>query len=316
MKPLDLFLSKQGFVMLDGALATELERRGADIDDDLWSAKILIVAPELINEVSYDYLLAGADIIATATYQASFEGFEKAGIGHAQAASLMQLSVDLAVLARETFWSAKDNRRFRLRPLVAASIGPYGACLADGSEYHGNYGLSKQELIDFHRPRMTELAHSDADLLAFETIPSLLEAEALIDLLKEFPASTAWLSFSCKDETHVCHGESFAECAALADEAEQLVAIGVNCSAPGNVTALLESANAVKKPLMAYPNSGEEWIASEHRWTGEACESLTVSQWYDAGARLIGGCCRTGPADISRMRAELKERSMAIHVTR
>ena len=316
MKPLDPFLSKQGFVMLDGALATELERRGADIDDDLWSAKILIVAPELINEVSYDYLLAGADIIATATYQASFEGFEKAGIGHAQAASLMQLSVDLAVLARETFWSAKDNRRFRLRPLVAASIGPYGACLADGSEYHGNYGLSKQELIDFHRPRMTELAHSDADLLAFETIPSLLEAEALIELLKEFPASTAWLSFSCKDEAHVCHGESFAECAALADEAEQLVAIGVNCSAPGNVTALLESANAVKKPLMAYPNSGEEWIASEHRWTGEACESLTVSQWYDAGARLIGGCCRTGPADISRMRAELKERSVAIHATR
>ncbi len=305
MNPLESFLTRQGFVMLDGALATELERRGADLDDDLWSAKILITAPEMINEVSYSYLLAGADIIATATYQASFEGFEKAGIDRSQAASLMQLSVDLAVLTRETFWSEQDNRRFRLRPLVAASIGPYGACLADGSEYHGNYGLNKQQLIDFHRPRMAELAHSDADIMAFETIPSMLEAEALIELLEEFPACKAWLSFSCKDETHVCHGEPFAECAALADQAEQIIAVGINCSAPGHVTALLETAGAVKKPLMAYPNSGEVWIASEHRWTGESCDAIEAIQLYDAGARMIGGCCRTRPDDIARMRAEL-----------
>jgi homocysteine S-methyltransferase len=227
MNPLQPFLDKQGFVMLDGALATELERHGADLDDDLWSAKTLIEAPEMICEVSHSYLLAGADVIATASYQASFEGFEKAGVGHDQAGSLMQLSVDLALLARENFWSVTENRRFRLKPLVAASIGPYGACLADGSEYHGNYALGKQELIDFHRPRMAELVKSDADILAFETIPSRLEAQALI------------------------------------------------------------------------------WIASEHRWEGEACEGLTASDWYDAGARIIGGCCRTGPADIGRMKAEL-----------
>jgi homocysteine S-methyltransferase len=305
MNPLQPFLDKQGFVMLDGALATELERHGADLDDDLWSAKTLIEAPEMICEVSHSYLLAGADVIATASYQASFEGFEKAGVGHDQAGSLMQLSVDLALLARENFWSVTENRRFRLKPLVAASIGPYGACLADGSEYHGNYALGKQELIDFHRPRMAELVKSDADILAFETIPSRLEAQALIELLAEFPDSKAWLSFSCKDEGHVCHGEVFADCTALADQSEQIVAVGINCTAPQHINALLRSTEGVSKPLMVYPNSGEEWIASEHRWEGEACEGLTASDWYDAGARIIGGCCRTGPADIGRMKAEL-----------
>jgi homocysteine S-methyltransferase len=305
MNPLEPFLTKQGFAMLDGALATELENRGADLDDDLWSAKVLIEAPEMINEVSYAYLLAGADIIATATYQASFEGFEKAGIDRSHASSLMQLSVDLAVLARETFWSSAENRRFRLKPLVAGSIGPYGACLADGSEYSGNYGLSRQELVEFHRPRLAELAQSDADILMLETIPSMLEAEALIELLQEFPDSKACLSFSCRNESEVCHGELFAECAALADQSEQVIAVGINCSAPVHVTPLLNSAKSVKTPLMAYPNSGEVWIASEHRWSGETCGSLAARQWYEAGARLIGGCCRTGPDDIRRMRTEL-----------
>ena len=294
--------------MLDGALATELERRGADLNHDLWSARMLLEAPEMICDVSLSYLMAGADIISTATYQASFEGFARAGIEQDHARNLMQLSVDLAVLARENFWSESKNHHSRLRPLVAASIGPYGACLADGSEYHGNYNLNKQELIEFHRPRMTEMVHSDADLLVFETIPSRLEAEALIELLAEFPASKACLSFSCKDQAHVCHGELFADCAALAEKSEQLIAVGINCSAPGNISALLSSANEVQKPLMAYPNSGEEWIASEHRWTGGACGTLDATPWYDAGARLIGGCCRSGPADISRMRAELEAR--------
>jgi homocysteine S-methyltransferase len=308
MNPIQPFLTRQGFVMLDGALATELERRGADLNHELWSARMLLEAPEMICDVSLSYLLAGADIIATATYQASFEGFARAGIEQDHAHNLMQLSVDLAVLARENFWSVSENRHSRLRPLVAASIGPYGACLADGSEYHGNYGLNKQELIEFHRPRMTEMVHSDADLLVFETIPSRLEAEALIELLAEFPASKACLSFSCKDQAHVCHGELFADCAALAEQSEQLIAVGINCSAPGNISALLNSANEVKKPLMAYPNSGEEWMASEHQWTGGACGTLEATPWYDAGARLIGGCCRTGPDDIRRMRAELELR--------
>jgi homocysteine S-methyltransferase len=305
LKLLEPFLEQQGFVMLDGALATELERRGADLKHELWSARMLIEAPEMIRQVSQDYLVAGADIIATATYQASFEGFEKTGISRARASNLMQLSVDLAVLAREAFWSSYDNHLGRLRPLVAASIGPYGACLADGGEYHGNYGLDKKALIEFHRPRMAELAHSDADLLAFETIPSKLEAEALIELMAEFPQRKAWLSFSCKDEQHVCHGESFADCAALAETSDQIIAVGVNCTPPQYLVPLLKSAQHINKPLIVYPNSGEEWVADENRWSGTACEAQAAVAWYDAGARVIGGCCRTGPEDIARMRAEL-----------
>jgi len=304
-KLLEPFLEQQGFVMLDGALATELERHGADLNHELWSAKMLIEAPEMIRQVSQDYLLAGADIIATATYQASFEGFEKAGISRARASNLMQLSVDLAVLAREAFWSSYENHLGRLRPLVAASIGPYGACLADGGEYHGDYGLDKKALIEFHRPRMAELAHSDADLLAFETIPSKLEAEALIELLAEYPQRKAWLSFSCKDEQHVCHGEPFADCAALAETSNQIIAVGINCTPPRYLVPLLNCAQGVNKPLIVYPNSGEEWVADENRWSGTACEEQAATAWYDAGARVIGGCCRTTPDDIARMRAEL-----------
>lgn len=305
MKLLKPFLEQQGFIMLDGALATELERHGADLKHELWSAKMLIEAPEMIRQVSQDYLLAGADIITTATYQASFEGFEKVGIDRVRAGNLMQLSVDLALLAREAFWSHYENHRGRLRPLVAASIGPYGACLADGGEYHGNYGLDKEALVDFHRPRMEELAHSDADMLAFETIPSKLEAQALIELLAEFPQCKAWLSFSCKDEEHVCHGESFAECVALAETSDQIIAVGINCTAPQYVLTLLENAGNVSKPLIVYPNSGEDWLADEYRWSGKAGGPLNAASWYDAGARVIGGCCRTTPDDIARLRAEL-----------
>jgi homocysteine S-methyltransferase len=177
--------------------------------------------------------------------------------------------------------------------------------LADGSEYHGNYGLDKKALIEFHRPRMAELAHSDADLLAFETIPSKLEAEALIELLAEFPQRKAWLSFSCKDEQHVCHGEPFANCAALAETSNQIIAVGINCTPPQYLVPLLDNAEDIKKPIIVYPNSGEEWKADENRWVGTACEVQAATAWYDAGARVIGGCCRTKPEDIARMRAEL-----------
>jgi len=300
-------LNRQGFVMLDGALATELERHGADLDHDLWSAKILLESPELIRQVSERYLLAGADIIASASYQASFEGFEKCGIDRDRAASLMQLSIDLAVLARESFWARKENRKSRIRPLVAASIGPYGASLADGSEYSGDYGLGKEQLKAFHRPRLKVLAKTDADLLMLETIPSRLEAEALVELLTEFPGQAAILSFSCKDGEHICHGERFADCAEMAADSEQVQAVGINCTAPAHLNSLLGSVKGLNKPLAVYPNSGEKWVASEHRWCGQAGDGLTATEWYDAGARLIGGCCRTTPADIQRMRAELSD---------
>jgi homocysteine S-methyltransferase len=303
--PLQPFLEHQGFAMLDGGLATELENRGADLDHFLWSAKLLAESPELIREVHLDYLAAGADIIATATYQASLGGFERAGFGHIEGKRLMRLSVDLAVQARERFWASAPDRQHRLRPLIAASIGPYGACLHDGSEYHGNYGIGRQALRDFHRPRLDLLVEKQADLLAFETIPSLLEAEVLLELLNDYPATPAWLSFSCRDGAHVSHGEPFAECAALADEATQIIAVGINCTPPQYVSALLESASAIHTPLVVYPNSGEHWIAAENRWAGQECGIFPVHEWFSRGARLLGGCCRTGPDDIRAMRTEL-----------
>jgi len=303
---IESFLRRQGYVVLDGGLATELEKHGADLTHFLWSARVLAEAPDIIRAVHLDYLQAGADVIATATYQASFGGFERAGFAAEQARHLMRLSVDLAQQARDQFWADPANREGRMRPLVAASIGPYGACLHDGSEYHGNYGVSRQKLRDFHRPRLDILAQTPADLFAFETIPSREEAEVLVELMEEYPGWTAWLSFSCRDGACVSHGEPFAECAALADESDQIVAVGINCTPPQYVSALLESAGSVHTPLIVYPNSGEHWIADENRWSGEECSGFPVNDWYARGARVLGGCCRTGPDDIRELRAALQ----------
>jgi homocysteine S-methyltransferase len=306
MNPLQAILDAQGFVMLDGGLATEMERRGADLDHFLWSARMLAEAPELVRMVHHDYLRAGADVIATATYQASFDGFERAGFDRPEAERLMRLAVELAIEARDAFWADAENRSGRQRPLVAASIGPYGACLHDGSEYHGNYAVGANEVRDFHRPRLDLLADTGAELLAFETIPSRAEAEVLTELLTGFPEHAAWLSFSCRDGERVCHGERFADCAALADASAQIAAVGINCTPPEHVPALLESAQGLRTPLMAYPNSGEHWVAAANRWEGQGCDLLTAAAWYRRGARIVGGCCRTGPEDIRRMRAELE----------
>jgi len=303
--PLKPFLDRQQFVVLDGGLATELERRGADLDHHLWSARLLADAPDLICDVHYDYLRAGADVIATATYQASFGGFERAGYGRAQAGQLMRLSVDLAVQARDRFLADAANDHDRLSPLVAASIGPYGACLHDGSEYHGNYGVSKQELLDFHRARLDLLAETQADLFAFETIPSREEAAVLVELIGDYPAWTAWLSFSCRDGQCVSHGEFFSNCAALADSSEQIIAVGINCTPPQHIAPLLDTAGEMRKPFVVYPNSGEHWIAGENRWAGQECAGFPVRDWYARGARILGGCCRTGPDDIRAIRTAL-----------
>jgi homocysteine S-methyltransferase len=189
--------------------------------------------------------------------------------------------------------------------LVAASIGPYGATLHDGSEYHGNYGLDKADLIDFHRPRMNVLADSDADLFAFETIPSMLEAEALIELLGEFPEHYAWLSFSCRDGTSVSHGELFADCIDLAAQSGQIVGAGLNCTAPEFVSSLLDSIPDKAIPLVVYPNSGEKWNPDGNRWTGEHSHDIPLREWYGKGARVLGGCCRVSTDTIAHMRTEL-----------
>ncbi len=301
-EPLAQALADRPFLVLDGALATELERRGADLRDPLWSAKILLERPHMIQAVHLDYFLAGADIATTATYQASLEGFGRRGLRVAAAAQALRDAVALAAAARELFWSEPSNRANRLRPLVAASVGPYGAMLADGSEYRGRYAASDRELADFHGPRLEALAHSGADLLACETLPCLREALVLARLLGEFPALSAWMSFSCRDGAHNCEGEDIAECAAALDGFGQIAAIGINCTAPRYVGELLRRiAKRTGKPLLAYPNSGQAYDPGTKRWSGaepEAPLALGARDWYEAGARLIGGCCRTTPTDI------------------
>ena len=300
MNPIEQLVKEKGYVLLDGALATELERHGADLNDPLWSAKLLLEAPEAIEAVNNDYLQAGADVATTATYQATFEGFAARGIDEGEASRLMRLAVDIA---------RRACGRHR-RGLVVASIGCYGAFLHDGSEYRGDYSLSQDQLMDFHRWRLEVLIGAAPDIVAFETIPSLVEAEAILALLDELPDVPAWISFSCRNETEVCHGEPFAECVGLAGESAQVVAVGVNCTPPHYVSALLRSAaEATTKPLAAYPNSGEGWDSTRHEWLpAEQSFSIVdhVIEWRELGARLIGGCCRTTPDTIRAIRAKLE----------
>jgi homocysteine S-methyltransferase len=307
--PILPILEQQKIILLDGGLATELEARGAQLNDDLWSAKILQSNPELIADVHLAYLETGADIITTASYQATFQGFEKMGIKAEKAEQLFLLSVELAVKARDEFWERVKDKTQRPKPLVAASIGPYGAYLADGSEYSGNYGLSTEELITFHEARVALLASTETDLLAFETIPDLQEAEALLKLLEKYPTSLAWMCFSCQDGIHLSGGESFAEAIALLERFPQIVGGGINCTAPEHILSLLKSVQTIStKPLLVYPNSGEKWDAHNNCWLPgqeEVHWTRQVEAWVEAGAQIIGGCCRTSPDDIATLKAQL-----------
>jgi len=301
--PIERLLAVRPVAILDGALATELERRGADLRDPLWSAKILLEQPDLIRAVHFDYYRAGADIGTTATYQATFEGFAHRGIGKTAAADLFRRAVALAIRARDDFWSDPARPANRMRPLVAASIGPYGAFMADGSEYRGHYPVTDAVLRDFHGPRLEVLAASGADLIACETIPCLREALVLARLLEESTSLTAWISFSGRDGSRNCEGEDIGFCASALDRFDRIAAVGVNCTAPEYVGGLLERmAGHTAKPLLAYPNSGERYDAAEKCWSGHPGLGTLAERsraWYRAGARLIGGCCRTTPGDIA-----------------
>ncbi len=300
--PIERLISEKGYVLLDGALATELERHGADLDDPLWSAKLLLEAPEAIQAVNVDYLQAGADIATTATYQATYEGLAGRGLDEDDASQLLRVAVDIARQACDQHG----------RGLVVASIGCYGAFLHDGSEYRGDYGLSRHALMDFHRKRLQILIEAAPDLVAFETIPCLVEAEAIVALLDEVPRLPAWISFSCRNGSEVSHGESFADCVSIADASPHVVAVGVNCTPPQHVSSLLRyAAGRTRKPLAVYPNSGEGWDAAGHRWIPAEEECLLVDhveEWFALGARLLGGCCRTTPETIRAMNARLTAR--------
>ncbi|MDD3225832.1 MAG: homocysteine S-methyltransferase, partial [Clostridium sp.] len=270
MNPIDNILKTFPAVILDGAMGTELEKRGCDIKDSLWSAKMLTENPKIIEDVHYDYFKAGADCAITASYQATIDGFIKLGFTKKEAESLIKDSVKIAKSARDRFWNDSKNRINRNKPLVAGSVGPYGAYLADGSEYRGNYKIGEAELVDFHRSRMKLLVDEGCDILACETIPSLIEAKAIVKLLKEFPNSYAWISFSAKNDYEISDGTLVSECAKYLDSFNEVAAVGVNCTAPKYINSLIsEFKNNTQKPIVVYPNSGEEYDANTKTWHGD-----------------------------------------------
>jgi len=280
-------------LVTDGGLATELEARGNDLSDPLWSARLLLDAPGQITDAHLAFFRAGAVIATSASYQASFEGFARRGLDRGAAAGLMRRSVDLARAARDQV--AGDGRA----RWVAASAGPYGAALADGSEYRGRYGRSVRELAAWHRPRLEVLAEAGPDVLALETVPDVDEAEALMTAVAGL-GIPAWLSYSVA-AGHTRAGQSLAEAFAVAADVPEVVAVGVNCCAPADVPGAIAAARQVTgKPVIVYPNSGEEWDAGRRAWTGRSGYSAAQPrQWIAAGASIVGGCCRVRPADIA-----------------
>jgi homocysteine S-methyltransferase len=305
MNPIEMILAQHTIMIIDGAFGTELERQGYNINDALWSAKILIENPEAIAKVHEDYLKAGADCITTASYQASFDGFMKRGLSEDDAKHLIQSSVYIAKQVRDAFWQDASLHVKRSKPLVAASIGPYGAYLADGSEFSGDYDLDEAGLMKFHHKRLEALIQTEPDLLACETIPCLIEAKALCTLLENYPNTLAWMSFSAKDGVHINSGESIKACAAFLQTQKQIVAIGINCTAPQYIDSLIEEIKAVSdKPIIVYPNGGATYNALTKTWDGlssHASFGKMAYGWYQKGASIIGGCCQTTPKDIAHI---------------
>ena len=307
--PIRPILDHQGILILDGGLATELESRGSDLGDELWSARILLEDPELLNTVHDAYLAAGADSLISASYQATIPGFRRRGLSEDEARSLLRSSVEVARQSRDRFWSQPQNRQGRRRPLVASSVGPYGAFLADGSEYRGRYGLHQDELLRFHRDRWHALVEGGPDLMALETLPDRDEVLALAELARETPEMPIWISLSCPDGEHLADGSELAPLVRHLEAHPQVVALGVNCLAPSLVESILGVlARHTSKPLLAYPNSGEGWDAQARQWTASPESSSLASaaeRWVQAGARILGGCCRTTPADIRALRSSV-----------
>ncbi|MFJ7124833.1 homocysteine S-methyltransferase [Streptomyces sp. NPDC098101] len=279
-------------LVLDGGLSNQLEAQGCDLSDALWSARLLADGPERIEEAHAAYVRAGARVLITSGYQATFEGFARRGTGREEAARLLARSVELARSAAESTGE---------EVWVAASVGPYGAMLADGSEYRGRYGLSVRELAAFHRPRIEAFAAAGPDVLALETVPDADEAEALLRAA-EGCGLPVWLSYTVEGG-RTRAGQDLAEAFAVAAGNDRVVAVGVNCCDPADAGPAVETAVAVTgKPAVVYPNSGERWDARARDWRGGAAfDPGRATAWVRAGARLVGGCCRVGPSTITAL---------------
>jgi homocysteine S-methyltransferase len=281
--------------VLDGGLSTALELQGLDLGSALWTARLLAEDPGRILEAHRAYFAAGAQVATTATYQATIEGFVGAGYDEDLARRLIARSVAIAQQARD---EVADDRPGLL---VAASVGPYGAFLADGSEYRGGYGVSRARLREFHEPRLELLADAAPDLFAVETIPDMDEAEVLVELLDGIGVP-AWFSYSVRG-TATCAGQPLSEAYAIVAGSSAVLAAGINCSEQDDVRTAVETAVAVTGlPAVAYPNKGGKWDSANKAWSyGGPLDLDVVESWVAAGARYVGGCCGTGPADIAEL---------------
>ncbi len=288
-------------ILLDGGLATQLEAQGNDLSDKLWSARLLVEAPGEIVAAHLAFYRAGARVATTASYQATFEGFAARGLDRTMAEGLLRRSVELAADARDRATAGGVDAAL----FIAASIGPYGAMLADGSEYRGDYGRTVTSCATSTGTASASLASTDADVLAVETIPEVAEAEAVAQLLGELPGTAAWVAFTCADGSRLRSGAPIEEGVAAVADAPGVIAVGVNCTAPEHVEELIGRIRAATpRPVAVYPNSGEGWDATARRWTAGASgrvDGAVATRWRSAGARLVGGCCRVGPSQITAM---------------
>ncbi|MGV8895722.1 MAG: homocysteine S-methyltransferase [Rhodoglobus sp.] len=287
------------FTVLDGGLSTVLDAQGFDLRHPLWTGRLITESPESLTEAHLSYLKAGAEVIITASYQASVAGLEAMGLTRSAAEDAL---VSTTTLAQEAV------RRHGSPALVAASVGPYGASLADGSEYRGDYDIDAADLRDFHLRRLELLVESAPDLLAVETIPSIVEARAIASAIAAVASVPSWLAFVCRDEQHTAEGDRIEDAVAVAAGIPGIMAVGVNCTDPRLIGPLLERAATVTElPLGAYANGGQSWSAADAHWEGEsipADDPAMVARWVAAGARLIGGCCGSGPAQIAGLRTQ------------
>lgn len=290
-------------LLIDGGLSNQLESQGCDLNHPLWTARLIQDDPKEVIKAHLAYLNAGAKCIATMSYQASRMGYEKIGISNKEADALILTSVDMATDAVSIFMSENPGAP---KPLIAASLGPYGAALSDGSEYRGDYQVDKTVLAEFHASRIDLLASSAADLLAFETIPSLEEAQVLSELLKD-TSKPYWVSFSCINDTCISDGTNIKKVVDLFKSSESVFAIGVNCTAPKYISGLITEIKQAgwSKHIIVYPNLGETFNAETKNWedTGEEqlLNAAIVKDWLGRGADIIGGCCQVGPDDIAKI---------------
>ncbi|MFQ1020208.1 homocysteine S-methyltransferase [Gilliamella sp. CG13] len=308
--PIKNLLNQKNFIIVDGALASELQRRGCDLNDSLWSAKVLFEQPELIRQVHFDYFKAGADCAITASYQATPLGFAKKGINLNDSIALVQKSVELAQQAKQQYLSELDQPK---PLLIAGSVGPYGAYLADGSEYTGAYQLSEEAFMEFHYVRIKALIDANVDLLACETLPSFTEIKALTKVIKQFPKISCWFSFTLKDDQHLSDGTPLSLVVEYLNNIEQIASVGINCIALEKVTRSLNILNKLtSKPLIVYPNSGEVYDPLIKQWHPNPQHNCTfanqLTNWIESGAKLIGGCCQTTPNDIANIAKFLQDK--------